>query len=79
MKKLLFILPLLLLSCKKDPEFMINGKQYYTEDRCLKDTTYTKFTYRYGYNTSSNRYENCFGPESVTECLIKTIDTIEIK
>jgi hypothetical protein len=29
-------------SCKKEPDFFINGKGYYTENRCVKDTSYYK-------------------------------------
>lgn len=66
-------------SCKKEPEFFINGKGYYTQSRCVKDTSYTKFCYHYGYNFFRGKYEMHWGNDRKYECLESVIDTIAVK
>ena len=78
-KLVLCVVLLSLFSCKKEPEFFINGKGYYTKIRCVKDTTYTKFCYHYGYNFFSGKYEMHWGNDTKNECLESVVDTIEVK
>lgn len=64
--------------CKKEPEFFINGKGYYTENKCVKDTSYFKWDYRYGYSYRG-KLEFYWGHHLTYECLETAVDTIEIK
>lgn len=73
----LFLL-IFLLSCRRDPEFFINGIPYYTESRCIKDTTYYENTHHYVFS-SFGKLVLIYGPEEKHECLNYCIDTIEIK
>jgi hypothetical protein len=68
-----------LTSCERKPEFFINGKGYYTQSRCIKDTTYTEWCYHYGYNFFSGKYEMHWGNDTKNECLESVIDTIQVK
>lgn len=77
MRNLLIILLFLLITCKSEPEFYIDGKPYYTQKICVKDTTYQKFELHYGYYFG--KYQLHTGYHTVTECLEYKTDTIEIK
>jgi hypothetical protein len=65
--------------CKRKAKFFINNKGYYTQNRCVKDTTYTKWCYHYGYNFFSGKYEMHWGNDRKYECLESVVDTIEVK
>lgn len=68
----------LMLSCERKPEFCINGKGYYTETRCVKDSSWEEFGYHYGYNIMSGKFEFHNGIEFKRECIEQVVDTIEI-
>ena len=65
-------------SCKKEPDFFINGKGYYTENRCVKDTSYYKWSYEYGYSYRG-KMEFYWGNHRQYKCLESVVDTIEVK
>jgi hypothetical protein len=65
-------------SCKHDAEFYINGKPYYTQSICVKDTTYQDFCYHYGLSYRG-KFELHWGFQTKNKCLEQTIDTIQIK
>lgn len=67
-----------LFSCKPDAEFFIKGKPYYTQTRCVRDTTYQDFCYHYGFSYRG-KFEWHWGFETKNKCLEETIDTIRIK
>lgn len=80
MKKYIFILfTLSLISCKHEAEFYIDGKPYYTSERCTKTESETKFGPHYGYNFMSGKYEYHLGSYTESVCVESVIDTIEIK
>lgn len=69
-----------LFSCTRKPEFYDkSGRGFYTNHRCIHDTSYTEFSYHYGYNFFRGKYEYHLGPHNVNKCLEYQIDTIEIK
>ena len=73
------IIILLLVSCKPKPEFVINGKGYYTKCHCLKSETKTVYEYHYGHSPLDGGFKGHYGPNSKTVCIEWDIDTIEIK
>lgn len=75
MKKLLCLL--LLLGCKPEPEFYIDGKPYYTENICVDNHRETEWKYHMGYYMG--KYQNHYGPVTTTICDKYVIDTLEIK
>lgn len=76
---LLISLILVNSGCKPQPEFYINGKPYYTDTYCVKSHTKEDYTYHYGYNILSGKYEWHWGWETETICDETKTDTIEIK
>lgn len=69
-----------LFSCTREPEFYDkSGRGFYTDHRCIKDTSYNTYDYHYGYNFFRGKYEFHLGPHTVNKCLEYRIDTIEIK
>lgn len=81
MKNLIYFIIIFssLISCKPKPKFFIDGKGYYTRNRCVKDTTYRKYSYHYGYNFISGKYEMHWGYNTKHKCLEYVTDTIEVK
>lgn len=67
-----------MVGCKPKPEFYIDGIPYYTQLRCEKYHTETKFGYHYGYNPLSHTFEYHVGQYVQTVCDEEKIDTIEI-
>jgi hypothetical protein len=70
------IIALGFVSCKREPEFYINGKPYYTENKCIKDTTYKVYGYHFGYHFGKLKWHLGFYKKH--KCLEETIDTIPI-
>lgn len=79
MRKLIILLSLTLLGCKHEPEFYIDGKPYYTSERCVEVETESKYGPHYGYNFMSGKYEYHVGSYTESVCVESVIDTIEIK
>lgn len=83
MKKILFLVAIsfICLSNKgcfhHEPEFVIDGIGYYTSERCLRDTNYSKYCWHYGYNVWNGKFEYHWGIDNKHECLEYTIDTIQ--
>lgn len=81
MKKIIlsiFILSILIISCKRKADLYINGKPFYISERCIKDTSWTEWGYHYGLSYRG-KMEFHYGPQSKSNCLVSVIDTIEIK
>lgn len=75
MKKILCLL--LLLGCKPEPEFYIDGKPYYTEKFCVRSHRKTEWEYHYGYYMG--KYQNHYGPVTTTICDEYVTKAFEIK
>lgn len=75
--KLVLLCCLLFIGCTHEPEFYIDGKPYYTKQRCVKDTTITEWEFHYGYSYRM-KFEGHYGSNTKTECLQYVTDTIEI-
>lgn len=94
MKLITALLFVCMVGCKPKPEFEINGKQYYTRNRCIKDHREPETGYHYGfYSGMYTDYEGhikfgfhagfhwpyqCFGACRKTVCDKSVIDTLEI-
>lgn len=76
--KILFIL-VVLMSCSPKPEFVINGKEYYTRTRCVKSHNERTFGYHWGYDWTRGEYRYHWGEYTETICDETKVDTIEIK
>jgi hypothetical protein len=63
-----------LISCEREPEFFIDGKGYYTRTKCLRDSTWTTWGFRYGLSLRG-KYEWSYGTIDHYECLSSKIDT----
>lgn len=75
MKKLIFLTVLAVFSCQK-PEFYIDGKPYYTKERCVEKTLI--WEYHYGYNPHNfGKLEMHYGENEV--CIKIVVDTIELR
>lgn len=72
----IIILALLFIacSCKPEPAFYKDGKGYYVRVRCLKDTSWTSYGYRFGYSYRG-KYEFSYGPIYNYKCLESKTDT----
>jgi hypothetical protein len=79
MKKLLFLSLVFLFGCKREPDFYIDGKPYYTRTYCVKSHTVSDFGYHYGYNPFRGKYEYHVGQYTKTICDEYKTDTIAIK
>lgn len=79
MYKILFAVIFIFSSCKRKAEFVVNGKQYYTEKRCIESYIHTEWEYHIGYNLFNGKWEPHYGPVTYKECINSIIDTIEIK
>lgn len=78
MKKIIPCFLLFLISCKPKAEFYLSGIPCYTKEVCVKDTSYYKYEWHYGYSYRG-KYEYYFGSHYITECLTSKIDTIFIE
>jgi hypothetical protein len=77
--KNIIILLILFIGCSPEPEFYINGKPYYTRQRCIESKTETKWEYHYAFDCLNGEYKYMYGPKTYTCCIKSTVDTIEIK
>ena len=65
----LIVICLIFYSCKRKPEFYINGKAYYTQTNCTESKTETIWSWHWGYNFFRGKWEWHYGPEFKTICL----------
>lgn len=80
MKALLFcfaISAICLFGCKQKPEFYINGKPYYTQERCVKYVTETQWVY--GWGLWNGQFGMVYSPQTVCTCTEYVVDTIALK
>ena len=54
------------------------GKEYCVQIRCVKSHTENEFSYHYGYNPMSGRFEMHWGNDTKTICDEYVQDTVEI-
>lgn len=79
MGKYLLAILIILISCNRKPDFVLNGKKYYTKRRCTESYTHTVWEYHIGYNKFNGNWEPHYGPVTYKECIKSMIDTIEIE
>lgn len=79
MKKILILALLMLSSCQRKPDLIINGQGYYINTRCVKSHTEHKFGPHYGYNFMSGKYEWHNGSYTERVCDSTATDTIKIE
>lgn len=81
MKKLYLILLIgvMFVGCKPEPEFYIDGKPYYTKEKCIKQHSEEKLEYHFGYSPMKGKHCWHMGYHTVNICDESKIDTIEIK
>ena len=67
------------INCQPEPEFTIDGIDYYTRKKCLRSVSETTYEYHYGYSYLAGKYQYHYGPITQTVCIEYKIDTIQIK
>lgn len=81
MKTELIVILIFLVGCnvKPKPQFTINGKSYYTVEKCVESQVLMLYEWKYEYNLLTGNTEYHFGPSPKINCVKSVIDTIEIK
>ena len=75
----LTILLISLMSCgPQKPDYVEDGKEYSIYSYCAKSHSKSDYTYHWGYNMMSAKYEWHWGMETTTICDSTATDTVEI-
>ncbi len=65
----LFIYMLTNIEIKREPEFYLNGKPYYTQVKCVESKSERVYEYHYGYSTVRGRYCWHWGYNTKFKCI----------
>jgi hypothetical protein len=77
-KNIILIAVIVLCSCERQPDFVVNGQGYWINSRCVKSHVESKYGPHYGYNVMKGKYEFHTGSYSETVCDSTVIDTVKI-